>query len=96
MLFRSDFADNSPLSGIDFQKDLEKKAFMLGGSNYHAPIQRVEDFLENRPSKAIGKITPSYLPGVTLSNLNDILPDFVATTLQEGIKYFDTKLKRLC
>lgn len=91
-----DFADNSPLSGIDFQKDLEKKAFMLGGSNYHAPIQRVEDFLENRPSKAIGKITPSYLPGVTLSNLNDILPDFVATTLQEGIKYFDTKLKRLC
>ncbi len=25
--------------------------------------------------------------------MNEILPDFVATTLKEGISYFDTKLK---
>ena len=40
----SDFANNTPLAGIDFQKDLEKKAFVLGGSNYFAPVQRFEDF----------------------------------------------------
>lgn len=91
----NDFADNSPLSGIDFQKTLEEKAFVLGGSNYYAPIQRVEDFLENKSSTKIGKVEPSYLPGVTLCNLNDILPNFVATTLQEGIRYFDTKLNRI-
>lgn len=88
-----DFKDNSPLAGIDFQKDLEEKAFVLGGSNYHAPIQRVEDFLSYQVSNKIGNVKPSYLPGVTLSNLHDILPDFVAETLKEGILYFDTKLK---
>lgn len=40
-----DFSSNSPLAGIDFQKVLEEKAFILGGSNYNAPIQRVSDFL---------------------------------------------------
>ena len=28
-----------------------------------------------------------------MSNLNEILPEFVPTTLKEGIKYFDTKIK---
>lgn len=88
-----DFKDNSPLAGVCFQKDLENKAFILGGSNYFAPIQRVEDFLQNRKSEFIGSIKPSYLPGVSLSNLNDILPKFVSDTLKEGIHYFDKKLK---
>lgn len=88
-----DFEDDSPLAGIYFQKDLEEKAFILGSSNYFAPIQRVEDFLANKKSSAIGAIKPTYLPGVTLSNLNDILPEFVANTLKEGILHFDTKLQ---
>ena len=88
-----DFKDDSPLAGIYFQKDLEEKAFVLGGSNYYAPIQKVGDFINNRKTEFLGKVTPSYLPGVTLSNLNDILPKFISDTLKEGIKYFDTKLK---
>ena len=87
-----DFKDSSPLAGMYFQQDLEEKAFVLGGSNYYAPIQRVQDFLENKKSTYIGNVKPTYLPGVTLSNLNDILPVFVSTTLKEGIKYFDSKL----
>lgn len=88
-----DFPDSSPLSGIYFQKNLEEKAFVLGGSNYNAPIQRVEDFLNNNKSLQIGNVIPSYLPGTTLSNLNDILPNFVSSTLKEGILHFDKKLK---
>ena len=88
-----DFEGDSPLAGIYFQKDLEKKAFALGGSNYFAPIQRVEDFLNNRKSEFIGTVKPTYLPGVTLSNLQGILPNFVTDTLKEGICYFDTKLQ---
>ena len=87
-----DFNDSSPLAGIYFQKDLEEKAFVLGGSNYYAPIQRVEDFINNKKSAFIGKVKPSYTPGVTLSNLNDILPKFVSSTLKEGINFFDTRL----
>ncbi len=89
----SDFANNSPLAGIYFQENLEKKAFELGGANYFAPVQRFEDFYKNRKSEFIGSIEPSYKPGYTLSNLNDIIPNFVSSTLKEGILYFDTKLK---
>ena len=85
--------EDSPLSGISFQEKLEKDAFILGGSNYNAPIQRVEDFLNNRKSTFIGEVKPTYLPGVTLCNLNDILPKFVSDTLKEGILYFDKKIK---
>ena len=88
-----DFEGDSPLAGIYFQKELEEKAFVVGGSNYYAPIQRVEDFLNNKKSEYIGEIKPSYKPGVTLSNLNDLLPNFVSETLKDGIKYFDTKIK---
>ena len=88
-----DFFDNSPLAGIYFQKDLEEKAFILGGRNYYAPVQRVEDFIKNKKSTFIGAIEPSYKPGVTLSNLNEILPQFISNTLKEGIIYFDKKLK---
>ena len=88
----SDFKGNSPLSGAYFQESLEKKAFLLGGSNYFAPIQRFEDFYNNKKSEFIGSVKPSYKPGVTLSNLNDIMPGFVSSTLKEGIIYFGTKL----
>lgn len=88
-----DFKDSkNPLSGIYFQKNLEEKAFVLGGSNYFAPAQRFEDFDKNIKSTFIGTVEPSYKPGVTLSNLNDIMPEFVSTTLKDGIKFFDTRL----
>ena len=88
-----DFKGDSPLEGVYFQKELEEKAFKLGGSNYYAPVQRVEDFIANRKTTEFGDVKPTYLPGVTKSNLNEILPDFVAETLKEGIQYFDKKIK---
>ena len=78
--------------GIYFQKNLEEKAFILGGSNYNAPAQRVQDFLENKASIHIGIVEPSYKPGVTLCNLNNLFPEFVNSTLKEGLIYFDSKL----
>jgi uncharacterized FAD-dependent dehydrogenase len=88
----SDLGD-SPLAGIYFQEKLEKDAFILGGSNYNAPIQRVEDFFNNCKTTFIGNVEPTYLPGVTFSNLNEILPKFVSDTLKEGISYFDKKIE---
>ena len=87
-----DFEGASPLAGFYFQKNLEESAFKLGDSNYFAPVQKVSDFIANKKSETLGNVKPSYLPGITLSNLNDILPDFVSSTLKEGIEYFDTKL----
>lgn len=88
-----DFKGKSPLEGIYFQKELEKKAFELGGSNFYAPIQKVGDFLENKKTTQIGEVKPTYKPGVTNSNLQEILPDYVINTLKEGLLDFDKKLK---
>ncbi len=89
----SDFEGEDPLAGINFQEELEHKAFILAGSNYNAPVQKVGDFINNIKSTSIGSITPSYKPGYTLCNLNEILPEFVATTLKEGLLYFDKRIK---
>ena len=88
-----DFKGDSPLEGIYFQRDLEKKAFELGGSNFNAPIQRVGDFLNNKKTTFIGEVKPTYKPGVTMSNLQEIMPDYVVKTMQEGLLDFDKKIK---
>ena len=87
-----DYFKNSPLDGMYFQEDLEKKAFELGGKNYNAPAQRVEDFINNNPTYEFGRIKPTYMPGVTGANLNEILPEFVSETMKEAIVELDKKL----
>ena len=88
-----DIPGDDVLAGIDYQKELERKAFVLGGSNYLAPVQRFEDFLNNHKSDHIGKVKPTYKPGYTLSNLNEILPEYVSRTLANGIDYFERKIR---
>ena len=87
-----DFYKSTPLDGMYFQEELEKKAFELGGKNYNAPVQKVEDFLLNQKTSDFGKVKPTYLPGVTKANLNEILPDFVSETIKEAIPELDKKL----
>ncbi len=87
-----DYYVDSVLDGVKYQKELEKKAFILGGSNYKAPVQRVEDFLLGKKSSDLGIVKPTYTPGVVLSDLNTILPTYVSKTLKEGIKYFNSKI----
>lgn len=82
-----------PLSGIEFQRRWERRAFVLGGENYDAPAQRVGDFLAGRPSTALGAVQPSYRPGVRLTDLETSLPDYAVTALREAIPAFDKKLK---
>ena len=93
MLQHEEIEKDNPLLGMYFQEMLEEKAFTLGGNNYSAPIQRVEDFLNNRKTNHIGEIYPTYKPGTTMSNLQEILPEFVTETLKEGLVYFDRKIK---
>lgn len=81
-----------PLAGIALQRELEQKAFELGGSNYNAPCQLVGDFLKNRASTALGSVVPSYKPGVTPCNLADALPGFAIDALREAIPAFERSI----
>ncbi|MBQ4187677.1 MAG: hypothetical protein II642_07315 [Firmicutes bacterium] len=75
------------LAGMLMQRDLERKAYLLGGSTYQAPVQTTADFLASRPSTAasFGDITPSFTAGVTPANLREILPVFIGDTIAEGL-----------
>jgi uncharacterized FAD-dependent dehydrogenase len=81
-----------PLAGIAFQRRLEEHAFQLGGSNYHAPVQRVGDFLQRRPSSELGSVIPSYTPGVTPTALDSTLPEWAIAAIREAIPAFDRTL----
>ncbi len=81
------------LCGMYFQEKLEKAAFAMGGGNYYAPVQKVEDYLKNKKSEKIGSVTPTYTPGVTLSNLNELFPDYINDTFKEALVELDKKIK---
>lgn len=87
-----DFQSSHPLAGMYFQEDLEKKAYLLGGSNYFAPVQTVGDFLKGHPSTRLGKVSPSYLPGVTPADFKKLFSAEVYAALQEGIRQMAKKL----
>ncbi|MCF7958844.1 MAG: hypothetical protein K9M57_10390, partial [Phycisphaerae bacterium] len=88
-----DFGGTGPLAGIAFQRKWERKAFEVGGGNYFAPVQRVGDFMEGRATKHLGKVVPSYKPGVTPCDLGECLPGFVVRALAEGLVQLDKKIK---
>lgn len=81
-----------PLAGIEFQRALESKAYVMGGSNYDAPAQTVGDFLKGQASTALGKVKPSFTPGIKLTNLADALPDYCIEALREAIPAFNRKI----
>ena len=82
-----------PLAGIVLQRQLESNAYVLGGSNYHAPGQRVGDFLAGRASTSFGSVQPSYQPGVLPTNLHSALPHYAIAAMQEALPQFGRKIK---
>lgn len=82
-----------PLAGVVYQRQLESRAFEVGGRDYEAPGQLVGDFLANTPSQAFGDVQPSYQPGVKLGNLADVLPDYAVAAMREALPAFGRKIR---
>lgn len=86
-----DYGGEGPLSGVEFQRKLEEAAFSL--CNGKIPVQRYEDFKENRPSDHFGMIKPSMKGMYDFANVRDCLPDYVTEALLEGIEAYGDKIK---
>ncbi len=82
-----------PLAGMHLQRELEAKAYALGGNTYAAPGQLIGDFLANIPSTKFGEVQPSYTPGVHLTNLETALPEFAIAAIREAIPEFAKQVK---
>ncbi|GGY82846.1 hypothetical protein GCM10007388_14770 [Pseudoduganella plicata] len=82
-----------PLAGIEFQRRLEEKAFELGGRDYSAPGQLMGDFVAGKASTEFGAVVPSYKPGVHLTDLATILPEYAVEALREAFPAFDKQVR---
>ena len=82
-----------PLAGMALQRELEERAFALGGGNYDAPGQLVGDFVAGRASTEFGGVVPSYKPAVHLTDLAPSLPEYAITALREAFPAFNKQIK---
>jgi len=88
-----DYGMDTPLDGMYFQRELERKAFETGGSNYHAPCQKVGDLLEGKESTEFGEVKNTYCPDVRLGSIEGIFPEFIMESMKEAIPAMGRRLK---
>jgi len=80
-----------PLAGLRMQQALEQKAFAMAGGTQAAPAQRLLDFTRHKTSASL--LETSYQPGLTSVDMHALLPKPISYRLQEGFKYFGSKMK---
>ena len=78
------------LKGLEFQKDLEKIAFLAGGRTQTAPAQRLVDFVDGRLSNDLNDC--SYQPGLKSAPLHSLLPKIIGSRLRKGFAAFGSKM----
>lgn len=93
MAIDQEFFGPGALAGLDFQRKIEEKAYQLGGGQFTAPVQRLEDFFLGRPSQSFGKIQASYQPQTHFADLNLVYPEKINEGIKEALLAFDKKLK---
>ena len=84
-----DYGTN-PLDGLTFQRELEEKAYALG--NGKIPIQTIKDFHNSVESKKLGNISPIFKGDYQLTDLNQIFPSYITTSIKEALPNFDKKI----
>ena len=84
-------AEDHPLAGMDFQRDIEKKAFIAG--NGRIPTQRLEDFAKGVKSPEFGKIQPQMKGYAVPADINEILPGFICEDIKEAMGIFGKTIR---
>ncbi len=82
-----------PLAGVEFQEQLESRAYELGGRDYCAPAQLVGDFIRGTPSSELGEVEPSYKPGIRLGDLAPSLPEYAIEAIREALPAFGKQIR---
>jgi len=88
-----DFESDHPLAGVKLQRKIEKAAFELGGGNYTAPVQKVGDFLKNKPTNALSSVKSTYEPRIKPTDLSQCLPAFIVDALKEALPAMGKRIK---
>lgn len=81
---------SSPQEGIDFQKSLEKAAYDTAKGL--APVTLAKDFLDKKGSAKLGRVAPTFRPGVECADLYRLFPRSVSDRLAIGLAAFQKKI----
>ena len=81
------------LDGIKFQEELEHKAYIAGESCGRAPSVRYGDLINDRKTEGFGKVKPSFMPGVTCSDLSEVFPKAILETIKDGVGIMGRRIK---
>ena len=84
--------DPHPLAGIRLQREIERKAFLLGEKSYAAPAQRVGDFMNRNTTIRFGTVHASCTTGTVPSDIRKVLPDVITSEIALAISAFDKKM----
>lgn len=85
-----DLGNEGPLAGLTFRRHWEQRAFLAGGGNYFAPVERLTDFLAGQKGSPIEGC--SFRPGFRDADLREVLPAFVGEALKRGFAEFERKM----
>jgi uncharacterized FAD-dependent dehydrogenase len=88
-VFPEDF-ENDPFKAIEFQRNLERAAFVMGGSNYGMPAQRVWDFINGESSQKL--IEGGYIPEIKSARLDRLLPPPIRDHIREAFLYWSKRI----
>ncbi len=78
---------------VEFQRGMERSAFLAGGEDYSAPCQLVGDFMDKVPSKGPRGVYPAYRPGVNWCSLWDVLPEFICESIKSALPEMGRKVR---
>lgn len=82
-------AEETALKMMRMQERIERAFWEEAGRTQNAPAQRMDDFVNSRPSSDLP--STSYPPGIHPARIDRLLPRGIARRLQEGFKEFDKK-----
>jgi hypothetical protein len=92
-LKQEDFGGDDLFAGMRYQRELERKAYLLAGSNYSAPVQLFGDFAKDRVSSNFKSVLPTYAAGISFVSLCEVLPKVATDALKVAIPDMDKRLK---
>ncbi|MDB5049255.1 MAG: hypothetical protein JWO30_2326 [Fibrobacteres bacterium] len=84
-------ATSTVLAGLDFIRELEVKAYGMGGGDFVFPAQTIQAYLDDRVDELPAPRT-SFPKPVKWVNLRPLFPPKIAMALQESFRNFDRKL----
>ena len=83
------------LGAIEYQRRIERAAFRAGGGDYAVPVQTVGDLLAGKRGSEPREVMPTYMGGnnYKLASMEDVLPDYVISSLKYGLLSFDRRIR---